>query len=182
MTMKIEEACKEKGTLPEFPSMYCLIVHHLRSDTLSPCWYDAKTNHFLRHVSGIEALRTDWHDFPGEKEIRPENAGELWSNNGKRWFVAKCPSNEYFYDQTGVISHNEYAKATHGKNGWERLFPKVEDESVERIEIENVKWHKGVGNGVAVVFPVAVNGSVEDVGNGLLNKSPMKMILEIPKI
>jgi hypothetical protein len=179
MTMKILDALKETGKAehPDKPGKYV----ELKDDFLG--WYHTITEIGAGMFSHSWYFKHGFKPYHEVKEIKPEKAGELWSNNGKRWFVAKCPSNEYFYDQTGVISHNEYAKATHGKNGWTRIFPKPEDESIERIEIEGVEWEdcKIENQELHAMVPLWRNMNPW-IGKDLINKPPMKMILEIPKI
>ena len=137
--MNIQNACENKGTLPEFPNMYCLIVH-LPDNTLSPCWYDAKTDHLARDVTGKEALRTDWIVYHPKEEIRPKEAGELWEfkNNMVQdnylTIFAKGGSAIWLIKDT--YTHIVSEKVTHGGNGWTRLHPPVPDDSVEEIVID----------------------------------------------
>lgn len=174
--MKIQDACENKGTLPEFPNMYCLIVRHT-DDTLSPCWYDAKTDHFAREVTGKEVLRIDWHIFPEVKEIRPENAGELWIAGGIKYMSQKVGDRLRMIPEEysmNVLEPSGLEYFIHGTGQYERLFPPVE-EDVERIEIEGVEW-KQIQN-QTIVFPKG-----RACWLSLTHKPPMKMILEIPKI
>ena len=66
-----------------------------------------------------------------------------------------------------------YRTAVHGKN-WTRLYPPVADENIERIELERVIWAYKDG----VYFPTT-GTNIEF--SELVDSSPMKMILEIPK-
>ncbi len=180
--MKIKEACENKGALPELTNMYCLIVWHT-DKKIVPCWYDAKTDHFLRHVSGEEAIRTDWQVFTRVKEIRPENAGEFWrhENGGTFYTHAKSynvDSEIATTNRFGAIEDLPRDDKTHNKGGWTRLYPPVEDDSVERVEIEGVYWEQHdyctpFSNDTNIAF-----GSF----SSFIGKPRMKMILEIPKI
>lgn len=88
-------------------------------------------------------LKDDWQPYPIKKEIRPENAGELWRNAmGVKFFsffdndkeVCLCmidQSGDRFISGLGELEH-----FTHNQNGWARLYPPVEDENIERIIIE----------------------------------------------
>ena len=123
-------------------------------------------------------LQTDWQPYREEKEIRPENAGELWE---KRDCFYHTSGSQYAGGLTlhGDVGTVDIASAIHGKNGWTRLFPHVE-EDVERIEIEGVKWSQRTTSMGTFVYPFKYNvESIELVK--LIDRRPMKMILEIPK-
>lgn len=179
--MNIQDACENKGTLPEFPNMYCVIVRHV-DNKLSPWWYDAETDNFAREVSGEEALRTDWQSFPGTKEIRPEKAGELWRHDETSilFFIYDAEGPLYRISNQGLSSPIDGIDSmVHGKN-WTRLLPEVEDENVETIEIEGVKWKETtpIGVNASVVFPDNFHGFNWDQ---LRDKPRMKMILVMAK-
>ena len=119
---------------------------------------------------------------PKEVEIVPQNAGELWEQENCKYFSylkTNIGGNE---ELTMIASCGQHylPSMIHNKNGWTRLFPPVE-EDVERIEIEEVVWNYGGGGGNT--WPVS-HGDCNLKGfqwKDLFCKSPMKMILEIPK-
>ena len=171
--MKVQKALKETGKA--------------RRDKWGEKEYIYKKGMYFIDNTGEPFNREDitadvWQPYHEVKEIRPEKAGELW----QLW------KDVYYHtvsNSHGKISLVAYAGTIdtkgvgHNKNGWTREFPKVEDPSVKRIRIKDVTWHKGIGNGVSVVFPVADNsgeGSAE-VGKDLLTYGPMTMILEMQK-
>ena len=182
--MKIQVACENKGTLPDFPNMYCLIVY-LADNKLSPCWYNAKTDHFAREVTGQEVLRTDWLPFPEEKEIRPKKAGELWKLDEEYYHTEDHTSSGCGLCLVGYGSKGfkevDNGKTAHNKNGWTRLFPSVEDESVERVEIENAYIKEGNINRSGSNVDGEVLFSVADSDFFKLSEfrhRPVKMTLE----
>jgi hypothetical protein len=127
-------------------------------------------------------------------EIRPENDGELWEHeDDSMGMIVRCfqssPLEIVFSNgcrkhlsETSLASGNNRTYGEdliHGKNGWTRLYPPVEDNSVERIEIEGVKNFRFCGDTHdASLYKVDIpDGHLDD----LEDKPPMKMILEIPK-
>jgi hypothetical protein len=139
-------------------------------------------------------IAEDWLPYPEEKEIRPEKAGEVWQyeedshkkvtvwHKGILCFHALSrrdrPDIIYFKkdDGLGWFCCDE---PVHGKNGWTRLYPPVEDESVERIEIEGVENFRLCGDTFeSSIYKVDIPDGYLD---RLEDKPPMKMILEIPK-
>lgn len=138
------------------------------------------------------------HEPRKVKEIRPENAGELWRHeDGSIGIIIKQSESsplgiafdngtQKHLSDTNLASgknkpYREYL--IHNKNGWERLYPPVEDDSVETIEIEGVEWEncKIEGQELHAMVPLWRNMNPW-IGKNLINKPPMKMILEIPKI
>ena len=126
--------------------------------------------------------RDDWLPYREENEIRPEKAGELWVHDRGGSFYTY----EGNYGNINTIHISGCAMPKdfiHGKNGWKRVFPSVEDENVERIEIEDVSWKRKEGiefkNGFSIipVMPYTGSPNLQDIPVGVF----MKMILEIPR-
>jgi hypothetical protein len=131
--MKIEEALKETGKayLPEaeFPNFIYVFV-------------DRDGNHVWMNVDGQhEGLlfdygsRNDWLPYHEEKEVRPEETGELWVYcvNSYPHFVTKDNRNRLYL--TWIDGSRELVSeckhpVIHGKNGWARVSPPVEDKEV----------------------------------------------------
>ena len=123
-----------------------------------------------------------WQPYHEVKEIRPE-AGELWiSKVGDRYFITSCPTVDYLtavarsgnkYTLNKDYSFMEYKEVVHNKNGWTRLFPEPEDDSVERIEIEGVVCKEDS----ECVYTIETTFTApQDLAN-----KPMKMILVMEK-
>jgi hypothetical protein len=117
------------------------------------------------------------------KIISPEKAGELWGNKGAMYstVISSIPNDgEALFFRSEYDNLNNITKEViHGKNGWTRLFPFVEDDSVERIEIEGV-WFADHYRDAADkdVYTIRLDVRYLEI---LQNRLPMKMILEIPK-
>lgn len=94
-------------------------------------------------ISIHHILADDWQPYHEVKEIRPENAGELWKFNQYSWFTYfdKNEQNEEVLmgicndgDISQIDKNDKVYKSInpiHGKDGWKRLFPKPEDDSNE---------------------------------------------------
>lgn len=191
--MNIQDADRRVGDLgqlylPDNKEWYCLIVDG------RPCWYEASTDYLQREVSGKEAIREDWEIYQKETEIRPEKTGELWSHeDGSIGMITE----RYESSPLGIAFDNETQKRLsdinlasgknktyreyiiHNKNGWTRLYPPVEDDSVERIEIEGVSFW-GCTNSAGVHIMAESPEELYELIKKASNEK-MKMILEIPK-
>ena len=167
-------------------------------------WYDKERDIFLCDVRLDEIFNFTWRPYHEVKEIRPEKAGELWEKDngspGNIWVSFKIDSTRvlrFKHTTTGgeVVLEEGFHKheVVHNKNGWKLLYSpdkevmerikEVGDPSFKRIRIKDVTWHKGRGNGVSIVFPIADNSSEgsAEVGKDLLACGPMTMILEMSK-
>ena len=116
------------------------------------------------------------------KEIRPEKAGELWQAGNDSFFFT-VNSDKIAGDNGDTYEIKDY-EMIHGKHGWIRLYPPVEDDSVERIEFNNVDWDlSGCWQTKPMPFVSYDGGSKDwgDIRDAVINQPKMKMILEIPK-
>ena len=77
-------------------------------------------------------LCNDWLPYYDKKEIRPENAGELWEKRERKDHVRYFMSAYYAAEQSeGLIFRgpnagayiSELETAIHNQNGWTRLYP-----------------------------------------------------------
>ncbi|MCK5609774.1 hypothetical protein KAR91_48330 [Candidatus Pacearchaeota archaeon] len=134
------------------------------------------------HVQFEDLFNDDWQPYHEEKEIRPDSAGELWRHEQGGTFYTHAKS---YNTNSEVATTNHFGAIEdlprddkiHNKNGWTRLYPPVE-EDVERIEIEGVRWVFSKKAGYQIPqWPISGPDSLYP----LLDKPPMKMILEIPK-
>ena len=127
-------------------------------------------------------LGDDWQPYYEVKEIRPEKAGELWQAGNDSFFFT-VNSDKIAGDNGDTYEIKDY-EMIHGKHGWIRLYPPVEDDSVERIEFNNVDWDlSGCWQTKPMPFVSYDGGSKDwgDIRDAVINQPKMKMILEIPK-
>ena len=147
-------------------------------------WYDVKRDEYFLPVTLQDINNANWRTYHEVEEIRPEKAGELWKNN----------LNDEYYHTTvplplgmggGLALFSCYGRTDrenifHGED-WTRLSPPVEDNSVERVEIEGVVWlHKKDCQGKHVEYS-GVDDPKPNNFKDIPVDVPMKMILEIPK-
>jgi hypothetical protein len=195
MTMEFKEALKNAGE-SEGKILNVQMNRVAQPDSFGILrWLDEGTL-----VMVIDITEGNWLPHHEAKEIRPDQGGELWSFENQldgADYIFIMEGNEagqlILIDSTGESTAEIPLKMIHGKNGWTLIYSpdkevmkkikKPEDDSVERIEIEGVKWKKAdhgkFGEGVIPEF-----SSMKEVRQIelLQNKPPMKMILEIPKI
>ena len=181
--MNIQDALKETGAA---------IIEGLEGwihwNSLDSCFYMNFNHGDIRKysLSKADIEEDNWLPYHEEKEIRPEKAGELWRyNSGVNTLHYHTDSSVVkgesrfkiiLYGFSGEVS-NDPDHIIHHKNGWTRLFPPVEDESVERIEIEGVRWYSSPNDKHG-----AIPGSSQVPGWArFIDTPPMKMILEIMK-
>jgi hypothetical protein len=136
--MNIQDALKETGKAECDEDGYVFVDEYgiLR-------WYDTVNNTDTGAAELNEILNSDWLPYHEEKEIRPEEAGELWGDEyGDKWATVKDTRTgrelllmyNCLQDFKNIEASNTL-KIIHNKNGWTRLFPPVEDESVERMRV-----------------------------------------------
>ena len=151
-------------------------------------WVNTEDNEIDGRVIGEEGGRVayemhfkdNWQPYHEVKEIRPEKAGELWKKGVDRfvYLIAEEGINKLIAipSISELLSFNikEHGRdIIHNKNGWTRLFPPVEDESVEEMKFEAVTWGKC---DCGFNYPMAGRGSFQN-NDKLLNQPPMEMIL-----
>lgn len=134
----------------------------------------------------LEGCRDDCPNKPYHevKEIVPQNAGELWKYNDRfMWFTTRGISGLEMVCEDGEETETveKMNQTIHNKNGWTRPYPPVEDENIERIEIEGVKWKNGA-NHISYPYIELPDGADYGIFHDVRDKNKsMKMILEIPK-
>ena len=136
----------------------------------------------------------DWQPYHEVKEIRPEKAGELWEGASNKVYVTVyrkgilCFHDLEKRESTGYLDFKRNDNSAwvccdepiHNKNGWERILPKVEDDSVEIIEIEKVTFGRIQGaNGAKYVSIIST--SCDSPGLETFVNKTMKVTFEIPK-
>jgi hypothetical protein len=127
-------------------------------------------------------------------EIRPEK-GDTWKLKEDRYLITQFSDEDdvYAVNDKGERftindehSYSNFQNVIHNnKDGWIRIEPPVEDDNIERIEIEGVKdWEMEQQKLGEARYSVTIEGQVNVTGGTasvLENKPPMKMIIEIPK-
>jgi hypothetical protein len=103
-------------------------------------WYDTVNNTATGAAELNEILNSDWLPYHEEEEIRPEKAGELWQqtdHNGKVTTSMTVEEDETIRRvyESGIHDGIDEDWQIHNKNGWTRLFPSVEDESMKRVPV-----------------------------------------------
>jgi hypothetical protein len=180
--MNMQDAKRQAGDsgrlcLPDNKKWYCLIVDG------RPFWYENSTDCVQREVSGREAILEDWEVCQRAKEIRPKK-GEVWKfkSNAYPHYIIEEGSVLHFtwVDGSSEMVERSDTPLIHNKNGWTRLFPKVEDGSVERIEIERVIFGRIEGANGAKYMSI-ISTSCDGPSLDVFNDKTMKAIFEIPK-
>ena len=172
--MKIEEAQEENGRawLPEDKTSkrdeYVICVGGIMT------WVKGPGAAPMNPVAYCLLKRDDWQPYHEVKEIRPE-VGELWwqKGYGNLFIVKPIKIDKLHYKHDDGSGGVVPSSMVHGEFGYKRLWPEVEDESIERVEIEGVHWQKK--DNWCVPF------GMKRIGEDLINRSPMKMILEMSK-
>jgi hypothetical protein len=137
----------------------------------------------------IDVLDNDWQPYYEVKEIRPEKSGELWIHEkGGSFYVHSADYNEV---PSGTTTTNHFGtieklprSTVHSQDGWTRLYPPVEDENIERVVFENIKWHLSACWQTKPMPYIEEGGGGEywgDIRDTVKDKPPMKMTLEFKK-
>ncbi len=118
-----------------------------------------------------------WRPYYDKSVIRPEKGGEHWINeHGKHLFSYRMSLPIHWIDESGeVIDINLHNSIIHNQSGWTRLYPPVEDDNVERIEIKiEVGFPNRPGDHKSEYKFLLPDGYLKRIVNETL-------ILEIPK-
>jgi hypothetical protein len=140
--VNIQEALKETGKARLEIQAEHFLYAFIAELNNSYVWLNKDGQHeYLYYDDG---LREDWQPYHDKKVIRPEEAGELWACDG----LGMC---FVYYDKSldlhlkwrdGAEQRVAVTNIAHNQNGWTRLYPPVEDDSVERVEFEYVECTK----------------------------------------
>jgi hypothetical protein len=177
--MKVEEAREVNGKIVAtvYTDCYAMLDGGGRL-----CWWYKETHELHKPVCLAAILGDYWLPYHEEKEIRPEKAGELWDSGKEKYITFSNGRNDLrMFGQSGgeYVFEEFFCSPIHDK-GWTRLYPPVEDESVERIEIEGVEWATAMNiNGNT--FAPSTSRHWPFPFKDLVTKPQMKMILEIPR-
>jgi hypothetical protein len=110
-------------------------------------WFNYGTNEKTFRVSIHPIMNTEWLPYVEDEKIRPEDAEEMWEKDGNKYFTVKyCVDDICFVDGNNKELGSD---VIHGKNGWTRLCPAVEesmkeyaDRVLENMEPEFPFWVK----------------------------------------
>lgn len=179
--MNIQDALKETGEARR-PNTRKGQYAYLNKDVLF--WNDGPIE---APVLMVSIFADDWQPYHEVKEIRPEKAGELWENKESNlkfyvheWGVRLDKRDLHILWNNGPRELLSNIDIIHNKNGWIRCFPHVEDENVERIEIEVYSDCIKSGDAINTVDIHLVFARVEDK-KMLCKQRHVKMYIEIPK-
>jgi hypothetical protein len=185
--MNIQEALKETGKAHDKDSDDNEYVFVDPYGVLR--WYDMVNKKECAAAELNEILSSGWNPYHEVKEIRPEKAGELWKRHDeyslyyatyeyqhKEGIKAICLNDGMQYSMDKPF----FGKMIHNKNGWTRLYPPIEDDSIERIEtlIHHGCIKSGNGSNVIDIHLILPN---KDDKIKFLNKPHIRAIFEIPK-
>jgi hypothetical protein len=138
--MDIIEALKETGMVSILAG--CEDYAFINEDGVL-CW----DNKGSPEPVPLDLIPLKWRPYRKEPQIVPKEAGEVWVNDiGIKWFICFACSDQskglVALSEQQVFWNIDQLNMVHGKNGWTRLFPKVEDPNIERVELDNVTWIK----------------------------------------
>lgn len=119
--------------------------------------------------------RTDYEFY--EEGIRPK-AGEIWKLENDKYFITQ-PRNEAFLYAVDVVNQRFTIDIQHGQNGWARIHPPVQDNDIERVEIEDVKIGSIFLDSVSLIFKT--NQLNDKFRRAQALSMPVKAILEYNK-
>lgn len=150
--------------------------------TIDKClhWFDGDKD--VGEVLYYQLIRDDWRPYLKQEEIRPREAGELWKNESGEWahtderFDYGPMKRKLFFIRRDSMSKVEDIKIViHNQNGWQRIYPPVEDK--ETVVIEGVEF-KNSDEGIVLweaSFPLNISSDI------LFNKPSMTMKLSWDK-
>lgn len=136
-------------------------------------WYNVEKDEYTLPVTLQGINNINWQPYHPKEEIRPSEAGELWSHPNGNYFMTYHVEDElYCRNKHGIES---LIADSLNLDKWKRLHPPVNDEEV--IVIEGVRWASEDGFAVP-------SGRGKDRNFhwcSLIDKPPMTMTLTIPK-
>lgn len=115
------------------------------------------------------------------KEIRPENNREVWEAPSGAIFITAEYEGVLCFSTPSCVRGIDVSHVCDDawSSDWTRLIPHVEDNSVERVEIEGIVWQSDPLSDT--ITPRGINLREFIRKHNLQNKPPMKMILEMQK-
>lgn len=92
-------------------------------------WFNHGTNTRTFRVSIQAIMNTHWLPYVEVEEIVPMNTGELWVKEGVHYMTVQYDGNLTFISKFSAESL--FNKAIHGRDGWTREYPHVEESMKE---------------------------------------------------
>ena len=186
--MNIKDALKPTGKarLKSFPDAYASITYPDSCHAGFITWLFIEEDKEICYVSARDLLCEDWLPYHEVEDIRPTELGELWKDDdGELYFIIREIDHNYFQTINGLQKYtlnidgtwDRFQNIVHGKNGWTREYPPVEDESVVIEEFEGVTWHR---EGYDRFMCASGKHGFNTFGH-LQGKPAMKLIAIIPK-
>ena len=183
--MKVQDALKPTGKAIDKRNKDAHIEVRFEYGANYLIWVNNKTGEYEGRLSYEAHFIEDWQPYHEVKEIRPEKAGELWQKNVDSFVyliaeerINKLTAIPSLVDLLSFSIEKHGKDIIHGK-GWTRLYPPVEDDSVERIEIEGVVWQDSDSSEAITPRGAGLKDIIKK--HDLQNKPPMKMILVMQK-
>lgn len=132
--MNIQNALKETGMTIKTSGVDC---YAQEDDKGVLRWVEKKEHQYVAIVSLASVMLEDWQPYHLEKEIRPENAGELWEYRERfLWFTRHIRMESGELSEVRIVcqdGENETLQSMcntiHNKNCWKRLYPPVKQEA-----------------------------------------------------
>lgn len=133
--MKVQDALKPTGKAIDKRNRDAYIEVRFECGANYLIWVNNKTGEYEGRLSYEAHFIEDWQPYHEEKEIRPEEPGETWEEKTRclKYFTfSNAVLGLAVIDERGVII-DITENMVHGKNGFTRIEPPVEDDSIERI-------------------------------------------------
>ena len=158
-------------------------------------WFNRLTGKKMLAVKLEVIGRNDWLPYHPKEEIRPKEAGELWKNKYGQFFAIGedamglyvCWLDKPHPGPQERELDRDTACMLHGKNGWERVFPVVEDaegthrdSDTKTIIIKDVKWVKDNYPTYSTYHPELTGLTIAE-HEDLLTEEPMTLTLTMKK-
>lgn len=118
---------------------------------------------------------TDYEFY--EEGIRPKEAGEVWKLANDLYAIGSDDKGLYVVCLSWFSSDEDRSlkDMIHGQSGWQRKSPPVQDNDIERVEIEGIEW-------VQDQFGVYPKASKDfDIIQGILGKRGKLIFIEYKK-
>lgn len=143
--MKIDKALEPTGmaSKDDNEAEYAMLVEDKEAGERKNLLWNGVDGEFVHYTDITEE---DWQPYHKVKEIRPEKEQEVWlSDDTGVWITHKNANYEIVLIAAHSLGSAKLCDigAIHNKNGWTRLYPQVEDDSVEEREIEHIVKDEG---------------------------------------
>lgn len=181
--MNIQDALKETGKVKRKGwgrNEWLAITDLSSSGDIQFFFYVKEISVHGERYSQTNILDNEWQPYHDKKEIRPENAGELWEHDETEgYFHTDYSTQDAQLVMIGYKGVSRDAEITHGDH-WTRLHPPVEDDSVEKVEFKRVFFDRIKGkNGANYMSIISTSGDSPSID--MLKGREVDVTLKIPK-